>query len=74
MLGAARMHGAGKLIRGQIVPRAGDANALVELREQHHASDGRLGGGDEEAVVAPGVHAGRRGAGVAAEAVGLEPF
>jgi hypothetical protein len=69
------MHGAVVCVGAEIDAAAvGEEQGLFQFRKQHDAADRRLGGGDEERMIAPAIHAGDRGRGESADAVGLQPL
>ena len=74
ILKPAGMDNTGILVAGEIVARIAENNPFFEAVDEHHASDGRVRGGDEQAVIAPGVAADERGGRKPPKAVCLKPF
>src|SRR5712691_4598770 len=54
---AGRMHCAWIAIGGEVVSTAVENDGLLHLGQQYHSTGRRLGGGDQQAVVATGVEA-----------------
>jgi len=72
---AARIHrAAGEFVGGQMIQLSQVAGAQVDLGDQQHPLDRRLETGHQERVVAACIGTGYGTAGVAAEAVGHQPF
>ena len=68
------MDNAGIAVAGEVKRLAVNQQRLFQLGQEHFPADRRLGGGDQQAMIAARVQTGDGGRGKAAQAVGFQPF
>ena len=71
---ALRLHDTGVLISGELVELVFDPHFFLHFGKQHSSAQRRGEGRNQEAMIAACIGPGKRGGGVAADAVGHEPL
>jgi len=71
---ALRLHDTGVLVGGELVELVFDPDLFLHFGEEHSSAQWRGEGRNQEAMIAASVCPGKRGGGVAADAVGDKPF